>query len=92
MNLSPGSFYHEGDELTVVNKQQFHCHSPLKAVQYVLKKLYADIGRMGKQEFNGKHKESNMAGLNINSCNVFNFAGNISIFSQFANIKCHLKT
>lgn len=34
MNLSAGSFYHEGDELTPVNKQQFYCFSPLKAVQF----------------------------------------------------------
>lgn len=48
MNLSPDSFYHKGDELTVVNKQQFHCFTPLKAVQYVLKRLRADIGMTGK--------------------------------------------
>lgn len=45
MNLSPGSFYHKENELTVV---KFHCFSPLKAVHYVLKEAVCRHRNDGK--------------------------------------------
>lgn len=36
INLSPSSFYHKWDELTIVKKRQLRCFSPFKAVKHVL--------------------------------------------------------